>query len=240
MPANLSLKHVFATLLSALAVAGVIYALVVYEFVPGVWRFVERRHPAFDQAGTRSFTGAGIPGDPFNVAFVGSEEDLQHLMAEANWAPADAITLRSSLRITLASVARRPYADAPVSSLYVNGVKQDLAFEQAAADDPRTRHHVRFWRMRRLDLLGRTLWVGAATFDSSVGLSHTTGQVTHHIDANIDAERDKLVTDIQSIEGVTIRWIDDFQPEREGRNGNGDRYFTDCRLAEILLAPAWP
>ena len=35
----------------------------------------------------------------------------------------------------------------------------------------------------------RPVWLGAATFDRSVGVSHYTGAITHHIDADIDAER---------------------------------------------------
>lgn len=232
-----SIHRVLGLLIAGVGITAALYFALAYEFVPSVWRFVERRHPAFDETGSRSFTAAGIPGDPFNLAFVGSEDELQRLMGAVSWAPADAITFKSSLRITIASVSHRSYADAPVSNLYVNGKKQDLAFEQAASGDPRQRHHVRFWKMSQLDLLGRPLWIGAATFDTSVGLSHTTGQVTHHIDPNIDAERDKLVADAAKIDGVRIRWVDAFQETREGRNGGGDRFFTDGRLAQIEFSP---
>ena len=33
---------------------------------------------------------------------------------------------------------------------------------------------------------------GGATFDERVGLSHTTGQITHHIAPDVDTERDHL------------------------------------------------
>src|SRR5208282_6630706 len=95
----------------------------------------------------------------------------------AGWYPADAITFRSSVRIAVDSVFRRPDDDAPVSNLYLFGRKQDLAFEQPLGNSPRQRHHVRFWRSDKLDE-DRPLWFGAATFDESVGLSHTTGEVT--------------------------------------------------------------
>ena len=35
------------------------------------------------------------------------------------------------------------------------------------------------------------------TYDRSVGLSHRTGQITHHIGADIDAERDGLFADLR-------------------------------------------
>ena len=197
---------------------------------------VAAQHPALSTAPTRSFTYAGIPGDPLNIAFIGSEDDLLRTMAAAHWLPADPITFRSSLRITVDSIVRRAYADAPVSSLFVNGNKQDLAFEQPATSNPSKRHHVRFWRMQPLDNLGRPLWFGAATFDERIGLSHVNRHVTHHIAANIDDERAKLLDDLQGVGGLTIGWIEDFQPQREGHNGGGDPFHTDGRLAVVAVA----
>lgn len=216
----------------------IIYFMTAYEFVPSAWRFVERRHPALDQVGTRAFTAARTPGDPLNIAFIGSKEALETAMRQAGWSPADPITVRSSLRIAVDSVADRPYATAPVSDLFVNGRKQDLAFEQAASEGPSERHHVRFWKAAVLDAMGRPLWVGAATYDAGVGVSHTTGQITHHIAPDVDRERDKLVDDLRAKAAVSVKWVEDFQPVREGRNGGGDRFFTDGRLAVVVAASA--
>jgi len=206
------------------------YLLFSYELVPVTWRFVERRHPALDIVSTRAFTSAGIPGDPLNIAFVGNEEDLHKKMLAAGWYPADPITLHSSLRIAKDSVLHKPYLYAPVSDLYVNGRKQSYAFEQAEGGDPSKRHHVRFWLIPIEDAMDRPMWIGAATFDSGVGLSHTTGQITHHIAAQVDQERDKLIADLQGSGNVVLHWIDPFQPALEGRNGGGDRFVTDGRL----------
>jgi len=200
------------------------------------------RYPALAAAGTRSFTLKGVPGDPLNLAFLGSEGDLLRLMAKASWFPADPITLRSSLRITMDSIVHRPYVDAPVSNLYLTGRKQDLAFEQPAAANPSKRHHVRFWR---IDAPGPAQWMVAATYDTSIGLTRTNGHltdhVTHHISADVDAERDKLLADLRRVGGVTIDWVDDFQLERSGRNGGGDPFHTDGRLALVaVVATAAP
>jgi LssY C-terminus len=81
------------------------------------------------------------------------------------------------------------------------------------------------------------LWIGAVTFDRSVGLSHRTGQITHHIGPDIDAERDGLFTDIRKggwltelfqVTGVGVTVL--------GRNGGGDRYYTDRELTIGVLA----
>jgi hypothetical protein len=132
-------------------------------------------------------------------------------------------------------LAHRAYTTAPVSDLFVGGKKQDMAFEQAFGPDPSKRHHVRFWKSEQVDADGRPLWLGAATFDSRVGVSSLTGQVTHHIDANVDKERDKLAADFGAGAGLTLEWIDGFQHDRQGKNGGGDPYFTDGRLCLVYL-----
>jgi hypothetical protein len=80
------------------------------------------------------------------------------------------------------------------------------------------------------------VWFGAATFDERVGLSYTTGQVTHHIAADVDAERDRIAQGLAQ-PGCTsgASWIDDFHRDREGRNGGGDPWRTDGRLAVLTL-----
>ena len=72
-----------------------------------------------------------------------------------------------------------------------------------------------------------------------MGLSHTTGQVTHHIAPNVDAERDRLVSELQQAEMVlSVQWLDGFHTACEGRNGGGDPWHTDGRLAIVLLREA--
>ncbi len=218
------------------AVALLAWLFAAYLLLPLVWRRYEHRHPALDGTSWITRTGNDIPGDPMNIALVGSEKDIQWAMLSAKWFPADRVTLKSSLRIAAGTVFHRPYTDAPVSSLFFFGRKQDLAFEQPIGVDPRRRHHVRFWRSDKLDESGRPLWIGAATLDNCVGLSHTTGQITHHISAAIDPERDKIIDDIRAAGDLSeVYWIDDFQEPSQGKNGGGDRWHTDGRLAVGVL-----
>ena len=83
-----------------------------------------------------------------------------------------------------------------MSNLYLFGRRQDLAFEKPVGGNARHRHHVRFWRWLEGGHAGLPLWIGSATFDVSVGFSHLTGQVTHHIAPDIDAERHQLIMDL--------------------------------------------
>ena len=69
-------------------------------------------------------------------------------------------------------------------------------------------------------------------------ISRTTGGFTHRIAADVDVERNKVVTDAHRAGGVgAFYWIDSFHPEPRGRNGGGDPWFSDGRLAVGVMAP---
>jgi hypothetical protein len=212
-----------------------VYLLAAYFIAPLAWKEHTRRHLDPSTGPRITHTVDGIPGDPVNLALVGSESDVIHAMTKAKWYPADAITFRSSLRIAVDSVIRRPDDDAPVSALELFGRKQDFAFEQPVGDSPRRRHHVRFWRWDRLHE-GREVWFGAATYDERVGFSDTTGQITHHIGPDVDAERDRILSQLREA-GQTLEtyYIDGFHKELQGKNGGGDPWHTDGRLGVAVL-----
>jgi hypothetical protein len=211
--------------------------VVSYLVLPYLWRLHEREHPALADVGRITRTASGIPGDPVNVGLIASETDLDRAMLATGWYPADPITLGSSLLIAADVVFRRPYVSAPVSSLYLLGRKEDLAFEQPVGDDPSRRHHVRLWRSEKLDELGRPLWSGSATLDLRVGFSSDTGQITHHISPDVDGERDKILNDLRQAGKLSgIRWIDGFHTELSGRNGEGDPWRTDGRLGIGIIS----
>jgi hypothetical protein len=212
-----------------------LWLLAAYVILPALWRHFDHQ-PGLEDAPKTSLTAQGIPGDPLNVGLIGSEESLIHAMLGSGWKPADPITLKSSARIASSVLLNKPYADAPVSNLFVFGRKQDLAFEKADGRSARHRHHVRFWRSDELGRDGVPFWIGAVTFDRSVGFSHLTGQVTHHIGPDIDAERDGLIGDLRKggrlsqlfqVTGVGATLV--------GRNGGGDRYDTDGELTVGVL-----
>ena len=208
------------------------YLVVAYLVMPVLWTWYVRDHPTLDAIPHITSTADGLPGDPLNVALIGTETALQKILLAAKWEQADPLTLRSSLEIAEAAVLERPYADAPVSNLYLWGRKEDLAFEQPVGDNPRQRHHVRFWRADQVERDGRPVWVGAAIYDTRVGFSDTTGQITHHTAADIDAERDKLLRDLKQTGDLSeVYTIQGFHNILQGRNGGGDPWHTDGGLA---------
>jgi hypothetical protein len=221
----------FRLVLAIFAAFVLVYLAVAYLLVPGLWRLYGHRHPSFEDIPRITYTRDGHPGDPLNVALIGTETQVKKIMLKAGWYPADKITLKSCLEIAEASVLRRKYDDAPVSALYFDGKKQALAFEQPVGDSPRKRNHVRFWPTGLVDEDGRPAWVGSATYDRKVGLSHTTGQITHHIGADVDAERDHLFQDLEKTGDLAqVYVVDGFHTVLEGRNGGGDPWHTDGKL----------
>src|SRR4029453_1657654 len=114
-----------------------------------------------------------------------------------SWQPAGRppirITWRTSLAIAGSVLFGRADLTAPVGTLLLYDRRQDLAFERAVGPSARQRHYLRLWQSPHAGADGRPVWLGAATFDRSVGVSHRTGQITHHIAPNIDAERDGAI-----------------------------------------------
>ena len=217
--------------------AGLVFAylLLAYLVLPALWKHHEHE-PGLAALPMVTRTGSGIPGDALNVGLVGSQEDVLRAMHAASWFPADPITLRTSIEIVGSVVLDRPYHDAPVSPLYYEGKKEQLAFEKPDGRSADKRHHVRFWLVLEKGTDGRPVWLGSVTFDRGVGLSHDTGQVTHHIGPDIDAERDGLMHDLAAAGMVqTFFQISGTGPTLFGRNGEGDPYYTDGEIDAAVL-----
>jgi hypothetical protein len=214
------------------------YTLLAYLILPAVWTHYEHQKRLADLPMV-TLTAQGIPGDPINVGLVGETKDVLCAMQAAGWYPADPVTLRSSIEIAGSVLLDRPYRDAPVSPLYYLGRREDFAFEKPVGSSADHRHHVRFWKVLEAGEEKRPVWLGDATFDRSVGVSHYTGAITHHIDADIDAERKLLAGDLEAAGMVEARYqVTGVGPTLAGRNGGGDLYYTDGEVWIMRLVEA--
>lgn len=211
------------------------YGLLAYVALPATWTHYEhQRGLAGLPMVTR--TAQGIPGDPMNVGLVGTKEDVLCAMHAADWHPADPITLRSSLEIIGSVVLDRPYPEAPVSPLFYDGRREDLAFEKTDGKSADRRNHVRFWKVLSKGEEGRAVWLGAATFDRAVGFNRFNGQFTHHIAPDIDAERDLLADALKAAKVVeAVYEVTGIGPTLDGVNGEGDPYYTDGEIKILRL-----
>jgi hypothetical protein len=212
-----------------------LYLLLAYIVLPLTWRHYEHQE-ALAGLTMVTHTSSGIPGDPINVGSVGAKDDILCAMHAATWYPADPVTLRSSIEIVGSVLLDRPYRDAPVSPLYYGGKPEDLAFEKPVGQSANRRHHVRFWKVLEHGQEGRAVWLGAATFDRHVGMSRDDGRITHVIAPDIDADRDLLTDDLKAAKVVTtIYEVTGIGPTVNGRNGEGDPYYTDGEIKISVL-----
>ncbi|MBZ9742840.1 LssY C-terminal domain-containing protein [Mesorhizobium sp. CO1-1-4] len=211
------------------------YVVLAYVAAPEFWTFRDRgfRDRRFEMV---THTSQGIPGDPINVGLVGTEKELVYAFAVAGWDTADAVTLRTAIDIGESVLFSRPYPDAPMSRLLFEGRAQELAFEKPVGASADRRHHVRFWQTDTIGDDGRPLWLGAASFDRGVGLSHDTGAITHHIGPDLDAERNFLIGALNAA-GLLLSTSEmaGIGATTTGRNGGGDPYFTDGKAIVGVL-----
>jgi hypothetical protein len=82
------------------------------------------------------------------------------------------------------------------------------------------------------------MWLGSDSFDRGVGVSHTTLRVTHHIDPDLDSERDFLADALDKTGHVAGDYqVSGVGPTALGHNGGGDPYFTDGDVEIERLTP---
>src|SRR6266705_6088017 len=191
-------------------------------------------------------TQSGADGDPINMVFVGSKDQILQSFHKAGWLIPDPITPQTAEKIAAASLAHRSYPTAPVSNLYVFGRVQDLAFEKPT-NDVQNRGHIRLWKTGTL--IGRQpIWIGAASYDSGIELSGTNHLPTHHIAPTVDLERNTVGADLEKT-GLAKEEADAAftPPILSARNGGGDYYASDGDVLVInytqapipLHQPAW-
>lgn len=215
-----------------------VWLLSAYVLIPRLHRWFSRIYlPDYFIGRVRTYDG--LLGDPINLAINGSRSKVIRAMEQAGWTMAEDLSAQSSLKMAYTSVFKKSYPEAPVSSLYLFGHKQDLAFQMEVDNNPRKRHHVRFWKTPKGWWLPggyKTDWLGAATYDRSVGLSTLTGQITHKIAENVDEERDFVVsTVIKNNPTAKKTVVKHFTSGYHDKNGGGDRIYTDGSLPFIDL-----
>ena len=232
----MGIRRIRLLAIGAVATLGV-YLLFVFVAAPSFWKHFEGQ-PGLATFPMITTTRLGFAGDPINLGLVGSRDELIATMKAAGWSRPDSVNIKSSIKIAGSVALRHSYLFAPVSSLYYQGRRQDLAFEKQQGADASKRHHVRFWKVLEQGAEGRPVWLGAATFDKGVGFSHYTGLVTHHISADVDSERDFLIDQLNAALQLTALYqISGVGPTFAARNGGGDYYYSDGEVRFGVVAP---
>jgi len=227
---------------------GITYGIAAYIVLPrairvGLKILQRKRVPSY------TTTGDGLPGDPVNVALIGTLRQLRAAFAAIGWSEADRLSLASSWGMIRAFVFKSPYPNAPFSTLYLFGRGQDIGFQKAIDNSPRKRHHIRFWALsqtRARDTWGaadfwlntkrpsdheRALWVGAGTRDTGLSLTRLTFQITHATDSDTNAERDYIVGELRKNRSIEAEQV--YQAGQNLPTERVNHYITD---GEVMLA----
>jgi hypothetical protein len=143
----------------------------------------------------------GNPGDMVNFSLIGTQDQVTKAFAAAGWVQVDKTTQDAVLHGLVSTLSHTAYTEMPMSTLYLFGRSQDLSFARAAPlEVAAIRHHLRVWKTTQT-VGGEPLWVGSATHDNGFEKDQRNGGITHHIDANVDQERDFLE---QSFSGAGV------------------------------------
>src|SRR5689334_21165242 len=62
-----------------------VYLAIAYLLMPIFWKRYVVRHPSLEDIPGITHTKNGMPGDPLNVALIGTEADVIHIMIAAGW-----------------------------------------------------------------------------------------------------------------------------------------------------------
>jgi hypothetical protein len=231
----------------------VTYALGAYVFIPALLRAYRIIRPA-KHLPLYCVTPDGFASDPLNIAIKGTRREIITAMEKAGWFMADPHSFRNMIRASLSVVYNWSYPNAPVSSLYLFGRKQDLAFELPFGDQAGHRHHVRFWataydsqkpldvravtRHRRDDHLqaDTLLWVGAASLDEGIGYIRHNFQITHMINPDTNQERQLIVDQLKAQNLVKkVETVKLGQPYRLINRVMRGQLHTDGKMAIVTL-----
>jgi hypothetical protein len=178
----------------------------------------------------------GNPGDMVNYALIGTQDQVTKAFAAAGWVQVDKTTQDAVLHGLVSTLSHAAYTEMPMSTLYLFGRSQDLSYARA---DPLAvaaiRHHLRVWKTTEM-VGGQPLWVGSATHDNGFEKDQRNGGITHHIDANVDQERDFLE---QSFSGAGViagaAYVLPSNPLTTAKTATGGSFQSDGRIVVMDL-----
>jgi hypothetical protein len=188
----------------------VTYGIAAYALIPAMIRlfriFVPAKHlPLY------CVTPDGFASDPLNIGVISTRRELIIAMEKAGWYQCDPKTPSNVIKQIVTVLLGQKYLRSPVSSLYLFGRKQDIAFTRPVKKTNLNRHHVRFWATtfddkkrlsphsihwhnRKAHVHGdELLWVGAASLDVGLMPIRHNLQLTHMVDPDTNKEREMIV-----------------------------------------------
>ncbi len=178
--------------------------------------------------------------DPINIILIGTESGIRHSFEKASWYGAHPTTPLHLAAGFLSATFNRSYKSGPFTPFFTGIGTQDMSFQKLTQlNSFRQRHHVRIWRTKHTLPGGKRMWIAAASFDVSMRVNAMPPFVHHHIDPDLDAERDYIVAELLKVGnllGESHRINPEILPTDKRRNAFGARYYTDgmAKVIEIV------
>jgi LssY C-terminus len=182
----------------------------------------------------RTYTREHKVADVINLAFLGTQEQVEAAFQRANWAGSDSFSKRAFVLQFNALLNESSYVRAPMMPMLVDDKLPEMTF-QKSLNSYSKRDHVRLWK-REESCAGEPVWLAAATHDVGASLSLRQRKFVHHIDPDIDQERAKVIRDLRlagCVESVVLAPRPDV-PSQEV-NATGEEMRTDGELAVVRL-----
>ncbi|WP_432698379.1 LssY C-terminal domain-containing protein [Marinobacterium sp. YM272] len=183
-----------------------------------------------------------VNGDPINLVLIGDSKHLFPPFVRRGWHYAEDSYLKSIWKTVNSFLFGKHYRYSPVSNLYYDGRKQDIALQKARGTIHQ-RNHLRLW-LTDLRFNGKEVWVGQISRDIGVRFTtHTPTFTTHKIDSDIDETRTAFIEDMLFSRGLSrlgfVRGVGKKTMSQPGVNLTGDPYYTDG-LRAVLEFDARP
>jgi hypothetical protein len=181
---------------------------------------------------TRSVTGSGKVSDVVNLAFLGSAEQIEKAFESAGWTYGDSVSTWSVLREMRAMSSLNSYSHLPISRQWLDGEAPDFLF-QKSFNSYEKREHIRIWNE---DALADGLWASGAIRETSAVWSFRRFKFIHHVDADLAAERDKVVRELTMTGCVAhVQYVERPEGGELVRNASGDTLRSDGDLALVQM-----
>jgi len=189
-----------------------------------------------DKVPRRVADAQGNPGDMVNFILIGSQRQMLDAFANGGWVQVDKSTGEAVAHAILSTLQKQSYLEMPMSVLYLYGRPQDYGMARAEPISVvQTRNHLRAWKAP-FQIDGQDVWVGAATHDLGFEKDQRNGNITHHIDPNVDDERDFVKQSLTDGGGVAATtYVLPKDPVQEAKTATGGSFHSDGRVVVMQL-----
>ena len=169
-------------------------------------------------------------GDPLNLIVVGELDTILSVFALAKWDETESLAFKTAWKMSRAFRKGDSYRYSPVSSLFYNGRRHDVALQKTRGSIHQ-RLHLRLW-LTPMRFREKPVWVGQVSRDIGIRFtSRAWNLMTHKIDPNVDDSREYVLGDLIHTSRTDhfgyVEGVEEAEKESPRKNLTGDPYFTD-------------